>query len=155
MRNARPLKTPWNPSKSATARVKNPLPAPELCPHCGSRVHIVSNAELYGRQYGTWPWAYACEDSTRCGAYVGLHPFTAIPLGTLATKPIREARKLAKAIFNPLWQQHGMTRTAAYAWLAQQLGIANVQECHIAWFDEAMCRRVVAVCGSHQGRKAA
>lgn len=114
--------TPWNPSPVAVARVKNPLPAPTVCEHCGAPVEIVRNGALYGRDYGDWPWSYAC--TKRC-SYVGMHPQTGIPLGTLATKEIREARKAAKAAFNPLWQadEHGqrgpLTRSQAYACAAQ------------------------------------
>lgn len=133
--------TPWNPSRVATARVKNPLPVPTECPHCGECCGIVNNAEIYGREYGTWPWAVLCSG---CGAYVGLHPFTGIPLGTLATAPIRDARRRAKAAFNPLWEQCGMTRSGAYAWLADALGITNVEECHIGWFDVDRCNAVIA-----------
>lgn len=138
-------KTPWNPSRSAIARVRNPLPAPTACPHCGSAVKIVRNDEIYnGQSFGEWPWAYKC-DGNFCDAYVGMHPFTDIPLGTLATHAMRDARKRAKAAFNPIWQDGGMTRSEAYAWLAKQLDIANVEECHIGWFDVDMCNRVVQV----------
>ncbi|MDR6887834.1 MULTISPECIES: zinc-finger-containing protein [Variovorax] len=136
--------TPWNPSRRATARVKNPLPVPDCCPTCGSKVWIGSNATIYGgREYGEWPWALMC---TGCDSYVGLHPFTGIPLGTLATPEIRAARKEAKAAFNPLWEGDGaqMTRTAAYGWLAAALGIENVAECHIGWFGVDQCRAVLA-----------
>lgn len=134
-------KTPWNPSRKATKRVKNPLPVPTECPHCGGACAIVSNAEIYGREFGEWPWAVRCAG---CKAYVGLHPFTGIPLGTLATAPMRAARKRAKAAFNPLWESGDMTRTEAYHWLAGAMGIANVEECHIGWFDVAQCDAVVA-----------
>ncbi|WP_294767148.1 zinc-finger-containing protein [uncultured Rhodoferax sp.] len=134
-------KTPWNPSRKATARVTNPLPVPEKCPHCGASCQIVNNASIYGREYGEWPWAVLCSG---CRAYVGLHPFTGIPLGTLATAPIRKARSAAKDVFNPLWQSGSMTRSEAYAWLAGALGIANVDECHIGWFDVAQCKAVIA-----------
>lgn len=133
--------TPWNPSRRATQRVTNPLPVPETCPHCGSSCSIVSNGEIYGREYGEWPWAVLCKG---CGAYVGFHPFTGIPLGTLATAPMREARKAAKAIFNPLWQQGHMSRSEAYAWLAKALGITDVNTCHIGWFDVDQCNAVIA-----------
>jgi zinc-finger-containing domain len=136
-------KTPWNPSRRATARVKNPLPLPSRCPHCDGAVEIVNNSKIYGREYGEWPWAVLCRD---CGAYVGLHPFTGIPLGMLADGPTRAARRRAKDAFNPLWQNGGMTRNAAYAWLARQLGITTVEECHIGWFNVSMCDRVVDVC---------
>ena len=133
--------TPWNPSRRATKRVTNPLPVPETCPHCGSGCAIVSNSEIYGREYGEWPWAVLCKG---CGAYVGFHPFTGIPLGTLATAPMREARKAAKAVFNPLWQQGHMTRHEAYSWLAGALGIADPNTCHIGWFDVDQCNAVIA-----------
>jgi hypothetical protein len=138
-------KTPWNPSRRAIARVKDVLPAPTVCPHCGSAVKIVRNSEIYnGQEYGEWPWAYKC-DGNFCDAYVGMHPFTNIPLGTLATHAMRDARKKAKAAFQPLWESGGMKRTEAYAWLAAQLGIA-VASCHIGWFDVEQCNRVVEAC---------
>ena len=137
--------TPWNPSRRALKRVKDKLPAPETCPHCGSVVKIVRNSEIYnGQEYGEWPWAYKC-DGKFCDAYVGMHPFTNIPLGTLATHAMRDARKRAKAVFQPLFQSGRMTRSEAYEWLAAQLGIP-VHECHVGWFDVAMCNRVVQVC---------
>ncbi|WP_082722488.1 zinc-finger-containing protein [Burkholderia mayonis] len=89
----------------------------------------------------TWPWTFLCRT---CRAYVRLHPFTHIPLGTLADAPTREARKRAKAEFNPIWQSGAMTRIAAYVWLAQRLGIENHEECHIDRFDIETCDRVVA-----------
>ena len=139
------LVTPQSPSRSATARVKNPLPAPTECPCCGSTVELVNNSEIYGRSYGEWPWAYKCVNDD-CDSYVGLHPFTGIPLGTLANSETREARKAAKSAFNPLWQKGGMSRSTAYAWLADKLGIANANTCHIGWFDVENCIRVVEVC---------
>ncbi|PRC92627.1 hypothetical protein S2091_2682 [Solimicrobium silvestre] len=137
--------TPSNPSRKATARVRNPLPIPTICPHCKSAVELVNNSEIYGREYGEWPWAYRCEGDD-CDSYVGLHPFTNIPLGTLANEDVRDARKKAKNIFNPIWQSRGMTRSAAYAWLAEALGIQDVNECHIGWFDVETCERVFALC---------
>ena len=141
-------KTPWNPSKTATARVTTSggaLPAPTTCPHCQAKVDIVNNEAIYGRPYGEWPWAYSC---TGCRAYVGMHPYTAIPLGTLATPEIREARKRAKSAFNPIWQNGRMKRGAAYAWLAEQLGIPK-NECHIGWSGIEQCERIVAICTMH------
>jgi len=142
---------PLNPSRRATARVTNPLPVPTICPYCNGPVQLVSNRVIYGREYGEWPWAYRCCD-TDCDSYVGLHPFTAIPLGTLANAATRNARKRAKAVFNPMWQNGTMTRNDAYAWLAAQLGIANKDECHIGWFDVDRCMTVVEVCNNLQTR---
>lgn len=150
MDKATGAKTPWNPSRKAIARVTNPLPAPTACPHCSGQVELVNNERIYGKPYGEWPWAFLCTGAG-CGAYVGLHPFTHIPLGTLADEATRDARKRAKAVFNPRWEgvQHGRkkARTAAYTWLAAQLGLEDVNTCHIGWFDVATCERVIEVCG--------
>lgn len=137
----RPPVTPTNPSRSATVRVKNPLPVPSKCCLCGGKVECVSNGEIYGRPYGAWPWVYRC---CNCGAYVGLHPFTALPLGTLADARTRDARKRAKALFQPIWEGGSMTRTEAYAWLAAHLDIPFAA-CHFGWFDADMCNRVTAI----------
>lgn len=148
-------KSPSNPSRSATASVTNPLPAPTACPYCKSAVQLVENDVIYGRHYGRhygeWPWAYRCAP---CDAYVGLHPFTNIPLGTLATAPVRDARKQAKAHFNPLWQNGEMSRSEAYAWLAKALRIANVNECHIGWFDIDRCADVVKAVKAYRKEEA-
>lgn len=137
--NSDPI-TPWNPSRTATARVKDPLPAPTECRHCGSPVDLLSHTEVYGREYGPWPWMFRC---CGCSAQVGLHPFTGIPLGTLATQPEREARQRAKDAFNCVWQHKHMSRTEAYAWLAGALGIP-VDRCHIGWFGVEECDAVRA-----------
>lgn len=130
--------TPWAPSKRATQRVKQPLPAPEGCPHCGAAVEIVNNAEIYGGQpFGQWPWAYLCRG---CRAYVGMHPFTSIPLGTLANEATRRARKAAKMPFETWRQTRAVPRSEAYRTLADRLHIP-VEECHFAWFDVKTCER--------------
>ncbi len=131
-------KTPWNPSKKATARVKNPLPAPTECPHCqGKHIEIVHHEDIYGKAYGEWPWTYLC---TGCRAYVGMHPFTNIPLGTLADAPLRRARNECKQPFEVLHKSKKMTRDQAYAGLATHLNIPE-EECHFGWFDAATCER--------------
>lgn len=140
-------KTPWNPSRKATSRVLDSIPAPTTCRYCGEPVEICTNDKIYhGRQYGDWPWIYRCT-SNACDSYVGMHPFTNIPLGTLADKATREARKQAKTAFNPLWEKGRMGRTQAYAWLAQRLGIQK-HACHIGMFDADMCERVVEICAT-------
>lgn len=127
-------KTPWNPSKTATARVKNPLSAPKIC-KCGGEVKIAGHKEVYGRDYSDWPWMYRCD---KCDSYVGMHPFTNIPLGTLADKETRTARNECKQSFNEIWQDGHMSRSDAYKWLAKKMGIKQ-EECHFGWFDADTC----------------
>lgn len=130
-------------SKTAERRVKDRLPIPTVCPHCGGAVALASNSEVYGRPYGDWPWIYLCQ-AQPCRAYVGTHPETNLPLGTLATASIRAARKAAKDQFNALWQGGRMSRTEAYSWLATKMNIP-VAACHFGWFDEAQCKRATQV----------
>lgn len=149
---AKPITTsPLRPSAKAEARVTNPLPAPTTCPNCFGPVSLVNNAEIYGKSYGDWPWAYRCDDR-QCNTHIGLHPYTAIPLGTMANAELRAARMAVKVVFNPIWQggvgSYGIARSKAYAWLAAQMGIP-VARCHIGWFDVHMCNRAVQVCKTH------
>ncbi|WP_425054758.1 zinc-finger-containing protein [Pseudomonas abyssi] len=133
-------------SRRALKRVKNPIPAPTCCPFCGSDVSLVGNEDIYGRRYGDWPFAYKCDDDDDdCDSYIGLHPDTDIPLGTLANKPMREARKSSKSVFMRLADHQGWTRKESYPWLAEQLGI-EVEECHFGWFDVDRCNQAQRIC---------
>lgn len=130
-------KTPWNPSKTAIKRVKNPLPAPEVCHYCSGQVEIAPHDQVYGNSYGNWPWVYLCKN---CFAYVGMHPFTDIPLGTLADQATRRARKNCKAPFERLFKSGRFTRIEAYKALSEKLNIP-FNECHFGWFDVDMCEK--------------
>ncbi len=134
-------KTPWNPSAGAAKRVKNKLPRPKVCNVCHApNVAIKSHKEVYGRDYNDWPWLYYCES---CGAYCGMHPFTNIPVGTLADAETRSARTRCKPAFNKLWQSGKMSRNEAYAHLAKLMNIP-VGECHFGWFSKAQCEAAYA-----------
>lgn len=121
-------------------RVTDPLPPPTSCSFCGGEVHLVNNGKFYGgREFG-WPLAYAC----RCGARVGCHPGTTIPLGTLADRATQEARKRAHQAFDPLWQDKGPgMRRRAYLALQKALG---KDKAHISWMNIDECTQVVKVC---------
>ncbi len=134
-------------SHRAVKRVTNPLPVPTQCPHCRASVELVSNARIYGREYGKWPFVYRCMDAD-CDAYVGLHPHTDIPLGPLANKAEREARKAHKPAFERLYRGRRArfaSRSDAYQWLADQLGIP-VSQCHWGWFNVDQAERAGAIC---------
>lgn len=130
-------------SRRALSRVKDAMPKPEACQYCGGRVELVNHAEIYGgREYGDWPYAYLCRG---CGAYVGLHPHTDIPLGTLADKETREARKAVKPGFMRLVSSRfGGDRSAAYLWLACRMEI-DARECHFGMFDVQRCREAMKI----------
>lgn len=134
-------------SRRALKRILHPAPIPTVCSCCFSeRVELVENSEIYhGRSYGEWPYAYLCRC---CGAYVGLHPVTDIPLGTLADKPLRDARNGCKRPFEMIWRNGAMTRKEAYAWLAKGLGI-TAEECHFGLFDIERCQRARDLCNDY------
>lgn len=140
-------------SAAQVKKVKNVLPVPTICPNCGSAVERVNNSAIYRKEYGPWPFAYRCT-SVPCDSYVGLHPKTDIPLGTLANKALRAARKQAKAMLMPMWDVDGMDKGAVYTWLAGQMGIADVNHCHVGWFSIKQCEQVVQIC-LHNKRNAA
>lgn len=139
--------------KAAVARVLNPLPIPTICPNCGGPVAMQSNSVVYRKEYGQWPFLYRCQDAA-CDSYVGLHPKTDIPLGTLANKETRDYRKKAKGLLMPMWEEQGMDRTAVYAWLAGKMGIQDVNQCHIGWFNIEQCKQVIQICNDNKGEKA-
>jgi Protein of unknown function (DUF3268). len=140
-------------SKAQYAKVRNPLPIPTICPNCGAGVERCSNSVVYRKEYGEWPFIYRCLDD-ECDSYVGIHLKTDIPLGTLANKATRTARKEAKSMLRPMWEDQGMKQDAVYCWLAEKMGIANADHCHIGWFDIAQCARVVEILKTSKGELA-
>lgn len=129
-------------SRGALRRVKDCLPVPCSCPYCGGPVTLTSNAAIYGSEYGRWPYVYLCKP---CDAYVGLHPATDLPLGTLANAQLRNARKTSKSAFHALMERRDMKRGDAYAWLSGRMGIPKA-EAHFGMFDLERCRAAYRVC---------
>ena len=132
-------------SRKALKRVKDAMPPPESCPNCGSPVTLVSHAEIYGgREYGDWPYAYLCSGE-KCSSYVGLHPDTDLPMGTLADQPTREARKANKGSFHYLQLRKGWTRKQAYTWLSARMGIP-ASACHWGMFSVEQAQHAGRIC---------
>lgn len=102
---------------------------------------IVNNKEIYGKSYGKWPWVYQCNS---CSAFVGMHPYTDVPLGTLADSKTRKARVKAKREFEKLYKLGYMTRNEAYKRLAQGMGIEKGL-CHFGWFEPKQCEHAEAI----------
>lgn len=127
--------------RKALFRIPHPIEAPTHCRYCGSPVAFCSNSELYGKEYGGWPYGYYCGF---CTAYVGCHPSTRVPLGTMATAALRKKRAAAHNAFDPLWRSKVMSRTKAYSRLAHEMGIRR-QDCHIALFEAEDCDKAIAV----------
>jgi hypothetical protein len=124
--------------------IKHKLPAPTVCNNCGSKVDYVNNEAIYGRSYGKWPYAYRCSSFT-CDSYVGVHPNTKIPLGTLADRATREARKQYKPMFFDLLAQKGWHRGKGYNWLSKAMSIPP-EETHWGMFNVERCKLAGELC---------
>lgn len=124
-------------------RVKDPLPRPQACDHCGSlNIGLEDNSIQYHRSTGDWPLIWYCHD---CQASVGCHPTTDIPLGRMADRATRQLRRQAHKALDPTWRKGKFSRHQAYEWLAYELGI-EVNACHVSWFDANMCQEVIRLC---------
>jgi len=113
-----------------------------VCPVCGGGAEIVSGKDIYPLakkislcESRFWRCVNGC-------SYVGCHPRTHKPLGTLATADMRWARMKAHEAFDVLWRDKGMRRPTAYRWLAGELGL-EYGKCHIGSMDIETCRKVV------------
>lgn len=113
---------------------------PTICRYCGSTVVYTSNAEIYGKEYGTGK-CYLCRN---CRAFVGVHPGTDTPLGTLANEELREWRKEAHFWFDRIWKKPTRitTRYNAYGYLARKMGLPR-EETHIGMFEIEQCKKVI------------
>lgn len=116
------------------------------CPYCDKSTKFMTSKEFYGRDYGTN--LYVCKP---CDARIGTHGRTANALGTLAKAELRELRRVAHTLFDPLWRgEKGkgdtsrMTRKEAYKWLRETMGMSK-EDGHIAKFNEEQCRLFIAV----------
>lgn len=57
------------------------------------------------------------------------------------TDDVKMARVMAHSTFDRLWKSGHMTRSQAYAWLAQSMGLTK-ENAHIAKFNLEQCNQV-------------
>lgn len=113
------------------------------CVYCHEPAKLVTGREVYPHRPDLFAKQfYAC---LPCGAWVGCHPGTTKPLGRVANAELRQLKMKAHAAFDPLWKNGAGNRGKRYGWLAQRLGIEK-HRCHIGYFSEDECRRVIAIC---------
>lgn len=130
-----------NNSKSNSTQKYADYPIPKTCMYCGSEVILTSNSVVYGRKCGNG----MCYKCVNCDSYVGVHPDLKTPYGILANAELRKLKKIAHAMFDPIWNKEGgISRTAAYNKLAIKLGIPT-DHCHFGWFDKDMLVKTIRV----------
>jgi len=107
------------------------------CLYCETEAIFVSSKEFYGKDYKTN--IYSC---VPCDAYVGTHGNSETPLGTMANSELRECRKKAHLHFDKFWKSREMSRSEAYKWMANQMGL-GAKGAHIAMFDVGKCEILI------------
>lgn len=126
--------------KSVEDRVKHRCRIPVSCDACDSQKIALQSRSLMGiRTSGKWPLVWHCET---CGAMVGCHTGTDIPLGLMADRITRDARYRAHKAFDPLWKNGHMVKANAYAWMAKVLGIP-FEQAHIGMLNETQCEQLI------------
>lgn len=118
--------------------------APQICNICSGKVIYTSNADIYGKEYGSGK-CYLC---LNCGAYVGTHkPRPREALGLLANKEMRMGKMMCHDIFDSKWKgkpKARKKRNDLYIWLSKQLNIP-VCDCHFGYFDLVMLRKAYKI----------
>jgi ssDNA-binding Zn-finger/Zn-ribbon topoisomerase 1 len=86
---------------------------------------------------------WGCSKYPECKGAHGAHP-DGRPLGVPADKETKQARIKAHAAFDQMWKTREMSRTQAYQWLCEALGLAK-DEAHIGKFTKEQCARLCAI----------
>lgn len=112
---------------------------PPFCKSCRRLAELTIGAEIYPdrNDLAEKPF-WICRG---CDAYVGTHPGSKRPLGSLAGKQTRVARMMAHKAFDRLWKGGKMSRSKAYKLLGKKIGVSNV---HIGESGFKRCRRIIA-----------
>ena len=117
-----------------------------ICRYCGGVIRLVPAWTVYGestdRLGKQGEMIYQCQN---CNARVGCHRGTTRPLGNVANEVLRLKRVETHQAFDAFWKQRRMSRTRAYQWLAEQLGLPE-GGAHIGEFEMDQCQRVIALC---------
>lgn len=117
-----------------------------ICRYCGGKIRLVPARAVYGssvkRLHMEREYIYQCQN---CNARVGCHKGTKRPLGNVANETLRLKRMETHQIFDAYWRAAGMSRSQAYRWLAEQLGLAEA-ETHIGSFEMDECAKVISLC---------
>ena len=113
------------------------------CRYCGSPTIITLGDKIYPHlpQFHCSKY-YLCP---KCGAYVGSNSATGKPLGEVADKQLRAKRQQTHKIFDELWKSGRTSRSKAYKWLSNKMGLSS-KDCHIGLFDEELCQKVINIC---------
>ena len=108
----------------------------KVCPYCKSSTKIISETEVYGREYKGRK-LIACINFPKCDSYVGTHD-DGTALGRLANKNLRNRKKQAHFWFDKIWQEKYLERGELYQELSEFLDLPP-EYTHVGMFSETTC----------------
>jgi len=112
------------------------------CPYCNKPTILRPSSFVYGKNAPDYGWFWLCVRYPRCDAYVGCHPGTQRPLGTLANKSLRNLRVTTHTNFDQLWKQGKISRKESYLLLQDALNL-QPEQAHISRLNERECQRII------------
>ena len=122
-----------------------------ICPYCGNFATLVGGSIVYPHRKDLYSLKFWYCNHNHEASFVGCHKTTTKPLGSLANLKLREWRKKAHKLFDPLWRDNWFkNRSAAYKWLSSKLNV-NSNDCHIGMFDIKTCQRTINICKRFDG----
>ena len=125
---------------------------PEICKYCGGVIRLVPATTIYGeateRLGMEHEYIYQCQN---CNARAGCHKGTTRPLGDVANEVLRLKRMETHKVFDTFWKSQHMTRSRAYKWLSEQMGIPK-EEAHIGGFEMDACEHLIQLCRDYENR---
>lgn len=119
------------------------------CPYCDKESDLVSSDVIHQEEHGM---IYYCKD---CDAAVGtLYGDQA--LGCLAKKHLRDQRRYCFKLLDQLIDKkisfgkikRRTAKNRMNSWICKLLNITKV-ECHIGYWNEDQCRKVIEECKKH------
>lgn len=114
------------------------------CQYCKGEVALFGDSSFlyHGKNYGP---VWVCTNYPQCNSYVGCHPGTITPLGSVANKELRLLRKQCHKEFDKMWKFQGYSRIRAYEILSQMM---HIKEPHIGEFDIEQCQQLLNILGN-------
>lgn len=112
------------------------------CDYCGNLATLVDGSVIYPHlKHLAEQRFWYCEADQ---AWVGVHKNSPryAPLGRLANEELRGWRQWTHEVFDPLWRDGHMSRTAAYRLMQDLLGLDRKQA-HIGELDVDQCKVLV------------
>lgn len=110
------------------------------CPKCKQQVEIITEMRLYNRVHDGSKYIGCYE----CNLYVKLDKRTGKPLGYMADRKTRLARKEAHKYLDKVWRDGILTRDEAYQYLRDNLHKSR-SEGHIAKLNKTECDILIKV----------